>query len=136
MSWRSPVAALAAAVTMFLLAGFWNTFVVAGLLDTAIDPAFMRSTPRLWLIFLGYLCLGAAMAFLFPHFAPKMSRARRTVVFAVFVALVWIAPYSLVLHGVYRFPWEGLVIDPLWALIEQGAGAWIVASILQRSGGA
>ncbi len=132
MPWRSLIATVAAAVAMFMLSGIWNMIVIAGFLEAAIDPEWLRPAPRLSLIFMGYLCLGAAMAFLFPRFAPDISPPRRTIAFAAFVAFIWIAPYSLVLHGVYRFPWEGIIIDPLWALIEQGAGAWIVASIFQR----
>ena len=38
-------------------------------------------------------------------------------------------PYSLVLFGVYRFPYVALTLDFAWALVEQGMGGLVIGLI-------
>ena len=42
-------------------------------------------------------------------------------------------PYSLVLFGVYRFPYVALPIDFVWALVEQGLGGLVIGIIHGRA---
>jgi len=38
-------------------------------------------------------------------------------------------PYSLVLFGVYKFPYAALPLDFAWALIEQGVGGLLIGLV-------
>ena len=46
--------------------------------------------------------------------------------------IAWLLPQALVLHGIYRFPDLGLLIDPAWALLEQGIGGAIIGMIYAK----
>jgi hypothetical protein len=61
------------------------------------------------------------------------SIAWQGVRFGAAVGVLWLMPYSLVLFGVYRFPYEALSLDVGWALVEQGAGGLVVALIQGRT---
>jgi len=41
----------------------------------------------------------------------------------------WIMPYSLVLFGVYKFPFIALPVDFAWALVEQGIGGLVIGLV-------
>ena len=48
------------------------------------------------------------------------------------MAALWLMPCSLILFGVYRFPYEALPLDFAWAFVEQGLGGVLVAVGLER----
>ena len=52
--------------------------------------------------------------------------------FGMVAGIFWLLPQALVLHGVYRFPLMGLLIDPAWALLEQGIGGAIIGLIYAK----
>ena len=47
-------------------------------------------------------------------------------------AVCWLMPYSLVLFGVYNFPYVVLPMDFAWALVEQGIGGVVIGLIQGR----
>ena len=52
--------------------------------------------------------------------------------FGMIMGLVWMFPFSLVLHGAYNFPSAAIFIDTGWALIEQGVGGIVISLIYGR----
>ena len=119
---------------MFGLSLLFYSLILGDTISTRVDPAFLRDTPGLGCITLGYAALALLMAWVYPHYrvgeGPVWQRGLR---FGVVMGLLWIFPLSLVLHGVYRLPFLMLVVDSLWALVEQGVGGIVLASIYQRA---
>jgi hypothetical protein len=96
-----------------------------------VDAALLRMPPNLGLVFSGYVLLAAAMTALYPrfgpfHHSPVISGAK----FGTAIGVLWLMPYSLVLFGVYRFPYHALPLDFAWAIVEQGIGGCIIAQVL------
>ena len=44
-------------------------------------------------------------------------------------AACWLMPYSLVLFGVYKFPYIALPLDFAWAIAKQGIGGVVIGLI-------
>lgn len=110
-------------VVMFLLSGLFNGIIISSFIENNISSSLIRESPNMLLIGLGYVVLSFVMAFFYPRFIkPRNSTWRSGLTFGMILGVVWLLPYSLVLHGVYTFPAMALLIDPVWALIEQGAG--------------
>ena len=42
-------------------------------------------------------------------------------------------PYTLVLFGVYKFPYAALPMDFAWAFVEQGMGGLVIGLIYGNS---
>ena len=131
---RTVLAAVAAAFVMFSLAGLYTGVLARAFIASHVDPAMLRTPPNLALVFSGYALLALAMSLLYtrvgpPVGAPAWSGTR----FGLVVAVLWLMPYSLVLFGVYRFPYAALPIDFAWAFFEQGLGGLVVGLIHGRT---
>ena len=124
---------LAACLAMFVMAGLFNGLVVNRLVSEDIDPAMLRDAPNLTLIALGYLLLALIMTLVYARVVTRASYSIRSgFLFGMVAGIAWLLPQSLVLHGVYRFPLPSLMIDPAWALLEQGIGGAIIGLIHAR----
>ena len=53
--------------------------------------------------------------------------------FGLVAGVCWLMPYSLVLFGVYKFPYVALPLDFAWALVEQGIGGLVIGLIYGKS---
>lgn len=131
---RTVLAAVAAAFVMFSLAGLYTGVLARAFIASHVDPAMLRTPPNLALVFSGYALLALAMSLLYTRVGPSVgapvwSGAR----FGLLVAVLWLMPYSLVLFGVYRFPYAALPIDFAWAFVEQGLGGLVVGLIHGRT---
>ena len=78
-------------------------------------------------VFAGYAMLALLMTVAYARLvhvkgSPAWTGAR----FGLIASVCWLMPYSLVLFGVYRFPYAVLPMDFGWALIEQGTGGLII----------
>lgn len=128
------LAFIAAFAAMFTLSVLFYSLILGDSISNRIDPAFVRESPGYCCITLGYVALAVLMAWVYPHYlvgdGPVWQRGLR---FGVVMGLLWIFPLSLVLHGVYRLPFMIVVIDTLWALVEQGAGGVVIAAVYQRA---
>src|SRR4051794_2029469 len=120
---RTLLAAVAAALLMFSLAGFYTGVLAHAFIASHVDPALLRTSPNLALVFGGYLVLACMMSLLYArHGRTAGAPAWNGVRFGLVVAVLWLMPYSLVLFGVYRFPYAALPLDFAWAFVEQGLG--------------
>jgi hypothetical protein len=113
--------------TMFVMAGLFNGLVVNELVSENIESVMLRDAPNLALIALGYALLALLMTLIYPRVVSRASYSVRSgFLFGMVAGIFWLLPQALVLHGVYRFPMLGLLIDPAWALLEQGIGGAII----------
>lgn len=128
------VAWLGSFLIMFVLSGLFNTLLVREFVESNIGSELLRNPPSMTLIALGYIVLSFIMALIYPQFEQlKIFSAFRAFSYGVVFGIVWLLPYSLVLHGVYNFPLVALVMDSGWALIEQGAGGLVIGFAYNQS---
>lgn len=121
---------LLAFLAMFVMAGLFNGLVVNELVSENLESVMLRDAPNLALIALGYALLALLMTLIYPRVVSRASYSVRSgFLFGMVAGIFWLLPYALVLHGVYRFPSLGLLIDPAWALLEQGIGGAIIGLI-------
>lgn len=133
---RTLLAAITAALVMFALAGLYTGVIARAFIASHVDPAILRTPPNLALVFGGYAALAGLMSLLYPRFGrtagtPSWSGLR----FGLGVAVLWLMPYSLVLFGVYRFPYQALPLDFAWACVEQGIGGLVIGMIHGKARG-
>ena len=127
---------IAAFAAMFALSVLFYTLILGDTISSHIDPAFLRQPPGYCCIVLGYVALAVLMAWVYPHYRVGGGPIwQRGLSFGIIMGLLWVFPQSLVLHGVYRLPFTIVVIDTLWALVEQGIGGVVIAAINQRVDG-
>lgn len=121
---------LLAFLAMFVMAGLFNGLVVNELVSENLESVMLRDAPNLALIALGYALLALLMTLIYPRVVSRASYSVRSgFLFGMVAGIFWLLPYALVLHGVYRFPLLGLLIDPAWALLEQGIGGAIIGLV-------
>ena len=125
---------VAAFIVMFSMALLFYSLILGDTISAKVDPTFLRESPGLCCVTLGYAALALLMAWVYPHYrvgdGPIWRRGLR---FGVVMGLLWVFPMSLVLHGVYRLPFVMVVVDTLWALVEQGTGGIVIAAIYARA---
>jgi hypothetical protein len=131
---RTIFAIIVAAVAMFSLAGLYTGVLARSFIEANVDKALMRTPPNLFLVFFGYLVLAVLMAVIYRSYirldgSPAWNGLR----FGLATAVCWLMPYTLVLFGVYNFPYSVLPLDFGWALIEQGVGGLAIGLIYGKS---
>ena len=119
---------------MFSLAGLYTGVLAHEFIASHVDPTLLRIPPNLTLVAFGYFVLALLMALLYPRLvhvsgSPAMSGLR----FGLVAGVCWLMPYSLVLFGVYKFPYVALPLDFAWALVEQGIGGLVIGLIYGKS---
>jgi hypothetical protein len=130
-SLRFILATVVSAGVMFSLAGLYTGVIARDFIASHVDSTLLRAPPNLALVFVGYVVLAALMSGLYLKFGPfSSSRTWSGLRFGWLIAVLWLMPYSIVLFGVYRFPYAALPLDFAWALVEQGVGGVIIAFIM------
>ncbi len=131
---RTVFAVIAASVVMFSLAGLYTGVLARAFIASHVDPTLLRTPPNLIHVFFGYVALALLMSGLYARLvrvtgSPAWSGLR----FGMVAAVCWLMPYSLVLFGVYKFPYVALPLDFAWALLEQGIGGLVIGLIHGKS---
>ena len=131
---RTVFAVIAASVAMFSLAGLYTGVLARAFIASHVDQSLLRTPPNLILVFVGYVALALLMSVLYARLvrvtgSPAWSGLR----FGMVAAVCWLMPYSLVLFGVYKFPYAALPLDFAWALLEQGIGGLVIGMIYGKS---
>ena len=130
---KTIFAVIAASAVMFSLAGFYTGVLARQFIAVHVDQALLRTPPNLVLVFFGYFVLALLMALLYARFVQVTgSPAWAGLRFGIMAAVCWLMPYSLVLFGVYKFPYVALPLDFAWALVEQGMGGLVIGLILGK----
>jgi hypothetical protein len=131
---KTIFATIAASVAMFSLAGLYTGVLAREFIATHLNPALLRSPPNLVLVFFGYVVLALLMSVLYRRLVHvNGSPAWCGVRFGMAAAVCWLMPYSLVLFGVYNFPYTVLPLDFAWALVEQGIGGLVIGLIYGKA---
>ena len=127
---KTILATITASAVMFSLAGFYTGVLARQFIAVHVDQALLRTPPNLVLVFFGYFVLALLMALLYGRFVRVTgSPAWAGLRFGLMAAVCWLMPYSLVLFGVYKFPYVALPLDFAWALVEQGMGGLVIGLI-------
>ena len=131
---KTVFSVIAASVAMFSLAGLYSSVLARSFIASHVDQALLRHQPNLILVFVGYVVLALLMSVLYPRLvrvtgSPAWSGLR----FGMVAGVCWLMPYSLVLFGVYRFPYGALPVDFAWALVEQGLGGLVIGLVYGKS---
>jgi hypothetical protein len=130
---RTIVAVIAASLAMFSLAGLYTGVLAREFIATHVDPSLLRTPPNLILVYVGYAVLALLMALLYGRLVRVTgSSAWSGLRFGMVTAVCWLMPYSLVLFGVYRFPYAALPLDFAWALVEQGIGGLVMGLVFGK----
>ena len=126
------IATIAGFVVMFLLAGLWHMLIMGNFYDShSYFPA--RETPTMEYIGLGYLILALLMAYIYPKGYSGGSPVKEGAIFGGFMGLLWILPFSIVLHGVFISGTKTLIlVDAIWHIIEEGIGGILIGVIYGR----
>ena len=127
---KTLFATIAASVVMFSLAGLYTGVLAHDFIVNHVDPTLLRTPPNLTLVAFGYFVLALLMALLYPRLVRVSgSSAMCGLRFGLVAGVCWLMPYSLVLFGVYKFPYVALPLDFVWALVEQGIGGLVIGLI-------
>jgi hypothetical protein len=130
---RTIVAVIAASLVMFSLAGLYTGVLAREFIAAHVDQSLLRTPPNLILVFFGYVVLALLMSVLYSRLVRVTSSpAWSGLCFGMVAAVCWLMPYSLVLFGVYRFPYVALPLDFAWAFIEQGIGGLVIGLIFGK----
>lgn len=128
------IAVVAATTVMFSLAGLFNGVLAREFLVNHVDQTFLRTPTNLILVAAGYFLLSIVMALLYPRLVRAAgSPAINGLLFGMGAGVCWLMPYSLVLFGVYKFPYLALPLDFAWALVEQGLGGLVIGLVYGKS---
>lgn len=130
------LAVVASALAMFSLAGLFTGVLAHDFIAQNLAGPALRNPPNLPLVFAGYVLLALCMTLVHRrlfHGTPPTTWVNAR--FGMLAGVVWLMPYSLVLFGIYAFPYVALALDFSWALVEQGLGGVIIGAILGRSRG-
>jgi hypothetical protein len=127
-------AVTAAATVMFGLAGLWTGVLLRDFIAANVDVSMLRNPPNLIMVIVGYAVLALLMALIYRKFVPvTASPAWSGLRFGLASGICWLMPYSLVLFGVYNFPYAVLPLDFAWALFEQGVGGLLIGLIYGKA---
>jgi hypothetical protein len=86
------------------------------------------------LVFFGYFILALLMVIIYRRFIwEKRISIWTGLRFGMATAVCWLMPYSLVLFGVYNFPYDILPLDFGWALVEQGVGGLVIGLVYGKA---
>jgi hypothetical protein len=111
------IATLAAFVVMFLLGGLWHV--------TLLGDFYTAQTE----VLLGVLILAFLMALVYPIGYKGGSPVREGLRFGVLIGLIWILPWSVIIHGIWKYPLLCVIVDSVWHIVEQGIGGLIIGII-------
>jgi hypothetical protein len=127
---RTLFATISSAVVMFSLAGLYTGVLAQRFIAQHGDAGMLRQPVNLALVFGGYALLALLMTLVFSRIVHGPGTAAWAGLrFGMLAGICWLMPYSLVLFGVYRFPYVALPLDFGWALIEQGLGGLVIGVI-------
>lgn len=116
------------------IAGLYTGVLARSFIAAQVDQSLLRTPPNLILVFFGYVVLALLMSVFYSRYVRVTgSTAWSGLRFGMVAGVCWLMPYSLVLFGVYKFPYVALPLDFAWALVEQGLGGLAIGLIHGKS---
>ncbi len=122
---------MAAVVVTFLLAGLWHLYLLADFYEVQ-SQALAREEPNMAFIMVGYLILGFLMALVYPIGYKGGSPVKEGFRFGALIGLIWILPWSVIIHGLWNYPLAGVIVDSAWRVIEEGIAGIGIALVYGR----
>ncbi len=120
-------------IVMFILAGIFNGVIIRDYVDANFPLTVMRAGPDMAFVSAGYLLLAFLMTWIYPRVVASSSNPVRSgAIFGMVAGICWLLPFNLVMHGVFVFPALALLIEPAWALLEQGLGGVVIGLVYAR----
>ena len=123
---------LAAFVVTFLLSGLWH-LVLLGDFYNAQTEAIAREETKMLFVVLGQLILTFLMALIYPIGYKGGSPVKEGMRFGALIGLIWILPWSLIIHGIWKYPLLSVIVDSAWHIVEEGV-AGIVIGVIYGTG--
>ena len=117
-------------IVMFLLSYLWHALLLADFYREN-TPA-IREQYQIQFIAFGYLVLAFLMSYIYPKGYQGGKSVPEGLNFGVIVGLLWILPYSIILHGVMAYPRKLVLVDAIWHMVEQGIGGIVIASLYRK----
>ena len=127
------LSACAGLVVMLVLSWIWHVLVMDDYFRSEFGGV-MRADYDYLFIVLGYVVLALLMAYIYPLGYQSGPPEREGLRFGVLIGLLWVLPASLVGLGGLNLSLNGIMVDAVWHLLEQGAGGVAIASAYQRLG--
>ncbi len=122
---------MAAVVVTFLLAGLWHLYLLADFYEVQ-SQALAREEPNMAVIIVGYLILGFLMALVYPIGYKGGSPVKEGFRFGALIGLIWILPWSVIIHGLWNYPLAGVIVDSAWRVVEEGIAGIGIALVYGR----
>lgn len=122
------LAALAAALVMWGVAGIWHEVIMAPFYQAETHAAHQGTG----LIALAYLVLGALMAGLYGRLSLAGPFWRRGLIFGAVIGLLWVFPHELAMAGAHGDPLAYVFKNAAWHLVEQALGGLALAWVFAR----
>ncbi|OLS23974.1 MAG: hypothetical protein HeimC3_21990 [Candidatus Heimdallarchaeota archaeon LC_3] len=125
---KTSVSIIIITILMFILSTVWNLYLVDFFIPEPIPnlrPEMLHSS-----ILIGYLLLSILMGIAYQFYTVDLPILKKGISFGIFIALIWIVPANIILHGVFIVPDFTLYIDISWGLVEQGLGGLTMAYIM------
>lgn len=127
---RIIFAIVTSTTVMFSLSGLFNGVLAREFLVNNVDQSLLRTPANLIMVAVGYFVLSVIMTLLYPRLIRAGgSPAIKGLFFGMGAGICWLMPYSLVLFGVYKFPYIALPVDIAWAMVEQGIGGLVIGLV-------
>ncbi|OGU60618.1 MAG: hypothetical protein A2455_07340 [Ignavibacteria bacterium RIFOXYC2_FULL_35_16] len=126
------LACLAAFVVTFLLSGLWH-IVLLGDFYKANDVALARAEPNMLFVILGQLILTFLMAVVYPMGYKGGSPVKEGFRFGAIIGLIWLLPWSVMMHGLWNYPLAGVIVDSAWHVVEEGVGGIVIGLVYGTS---
>lgn len=131
---KTLFAVIASSLVMFSLAGLYTGVLAKAFIASHVDQSLLRNPPNLILAYFGYAVLALLMSVIYSRLVRVSSSPAWTGFrFGAVAGVCWLMPYSLVLFGIYKFPYMALPIDFGWAVLEQGIGGLVIGLIYGKS---
>lgn len=115
-------------ISVFLLGGLWHMLIM-GDFYTTHTTAIARAEPNMLFIVLGSLVLGILMSYTYPIGYKGGTAVKEGFRFGALIGLIWILPFSLIMHGVWNLPLVAVIVDAAWHVVEEGIVGIVVAMI-------
>ena len=132
---RFIAASILSFVVMFLLGAVWNTVIMADFYRVNA-PDILRPLEAsedsfsLVPIVFGYVVIAFLMTFIVSQNFDQNPKFVGGFMFGATFGISVTLPLYLILYGKWDFPYQNIIADTLWHIVEQGMGAVVICAII------
>ena len=122
------VAGIADSIVIFLLSGLWHQLILTDFYTARTQALARTEVDMLW-ITIGIFVLGFLMAYVYPMGYQGGSSLKEGFRFGAVIGLIWILPWSLIIHGIWNYPLDSVILDAVWHMAEEGVAGIVIALV-------